>query len=173
MLLASYFESLSLRPLPSTLTTGPDQSPPADFLTAISHRSIVNLNRPQKRYSGALMFHYVNRISRSNSTHTSLLFSLLLLIAGCSSESSELDSIANQLNEAVNRCMIDVRDRQIKYETSENCRGLSRIARQYISAGGLKDNAPARADRIAERARARAWMALAISKTGDPHLSIW
>ena len=119
------------------------------------------------------MFHYVNRIRRSKSTYTPLLFSLLLLIAGCSSESSELDSIANQLNDAVNRCMIDVRDRQIKYETSENCRGLSRIARQYISAGGLKDNAPARADRIAERARARAWMALAISKTGDPHLSIW
>jgi hypothetical protein len=120
-----------------------------------------------------MMFHYVNRIRRSKSTYTPLLFSLLLLIAGCSSESSELDSIANQLNDAVNRCMIDVRDRQIKYENSENCRGLSRIAHQYISAGGLKDNAPARADRIAERARARAWMALAISKTGDPHLSIW
>ena len=120
-----------------------------------------------------MMFHYVNRIRRSKSTYTPLLFSMLLLMAGCSSESSELDSIANQLNEAVNRCMIDVRDRQIKYETSENCRGLSRIAHQYISAGGLKDNAPARADRIAERARARAWMALAISKTGDPHLSIW
>ncbi len=119
------------------------------------------------------MFYCVNRISRMNSPCIPLLLSVLLLIAACSSESSELDSIANQLNEAVNRCMVDVRDRQIKYESSENCRGLSPIARQYISAGGLKDNAPARADRVAERARARAWMALAISKTGDPHLSIW
>ena len=119
------------------------------------------------------MFYCVNRISRMNSTCIPLLLSLLLLIAACSSESSELVSIANQLNEAVNRCMVDVRDRQIKYESSENCRALSPIARQYISAGGLKDNAPARADRVAERARARAWMALAISKTGDPHLSIW
>ena len=120
------------------------------------------------------MFYCVNRISRMNSTCIPLLLSLLLLIAACSSESSEtLTLIANQLNEAVNRCMVDVRDRQIKYESSENCRALSPIARQYISAGGLKDNAPARADRVAERARARAWMALAISKTGDPHLSIW
>ena len=119
------------------------------------------------------MFYCVNRISRMNSICIPLLLSLLLFIAACSSVSSELDSIANQLNEAVNRCMVDVRDRQIKYESSENCRGLSPIARQYISAGGLKDNAPARADRVAERARARAWMALAISKTGDPHLSIW
>jgi hypothetical protein len=47
------------------------------------------------------------------------------------------------------------------------------LAQQYIIAGGLKDSAPARADRIAESARARAWMALAISKTGDPNLSIW
>ena len=72
-----------------------------------------------------MMFHYVNRISRINNPRAPLLFSLLLLIAACSSKSSELNSIANQLNDAVNRCMIDVRDRQIKYESSENCRGLS------------------------------------------------
>jgi hypothetical protein len=67
----------------------------------------------------------------------------------------------------------DVRDRSVKYENSENCRSLSKIAQHYIAAGGLKDSAPSRADRIVESARARAWMALAISKTGDPRLTIW
>jgi hypothetical protein len=50
---------------------------------------------------------------------------------------------------------------------------MGRIAQQYIDAGGFTDSAPCPADRIAERARARAWMALAVSKAGDPNLSIW
>src|SRR5262249_13124673 len=45
-------------------------------------------------------------------------------------------------------------------------------AKQYIAAGGLKQSAPCRADRIAEAARARAWMALAVSKSGDKQLMI-
>jgi hypothetical protein len=59
------------------------------------------------------------------------------------------------------------------YETSSNCRALSEIAKRYIAAGGLKQSAPCLADRIAEGARAKAWMALAVSRTGDPNLMIW
>jgi hypothetical protein len=106
-------------------------------------------------------------------TRIALLSFLVLLIAGCSQQPSQLETIAHQLSDAASRCVTDVRDRGVKYESSENCRSLGRIAQQYISAGGLKDSAPSRADRIAESARARAWMALAISKTGDPRLSIW
>ena len=82
-------------------------------------------------------------------------------------------AIATQLSDAVNRCVIDVRDKTSKYETSPNYRSLGRIALQYIDAGGLKDSTACRADRIAEAARARAWMALAVSKSGDPGLTIW
>ena len=63
--------------------------------------------------------------------------------------------------------------RTSKYETSSNCRSLSEIAKRYVAAGGLKQSAPCTADRIAEGAHAKAWMALAISKTGDPNLMIW
>lgn len=108
-----------------------------------------------------------------NGARIALLVSLALLAPGCSAETSPLDSIAVQMSGAANRCVADVRDRKVKYESSENCRSLGRLAQQYIAAGGLKDSAPSRADRIAESARARAWMALAISKTGDPNLSIW
>ena len=47
------------------------------------------------------------------------------------------------------------------------------IAKRYIAAGGLKQSAPCTADRIAEGAHAKAWMALAISKSGDPNFMIW
>jgi hypothetical protein len=108
-----------------------------------------------------------------HSKHIVPLLVLLSMMSGCSSDDSQLDSIANQLSDTVNRCVIDVRDKGSKYETSQNCRSLGRIAHQYIEAGGLKESAPCRADRIAESARARAWMALAVSKSGDPGLSIW
>ena len=107
----------------------------------------------------------------SNRVAPLLLF--MSLLSACSSGESQLDTIAVQLRDAVNRCVLDVRDRGVKYENSTNCRSLGRIAQQYVASGGFKDSAPSRADRVAEGARARAWMALAVSKTGDPNLSIW
>jgi hypothetical protein len=104
---------------------------------------------------------------------TALLLLLALPMAACWHEKSQLDDIAHELSIVANRCVVDVRDRGLKYENAENCRSLGRIAQKYIDAGGFKDSAPSRADRIAEAARARAWMALAISKTGDPNLTIW
>jgi hypothetical protein len=109
----------------------------------------------------------------THGTRTALLLFTVLLVQACSQKPSELESIAIQLSDAANRCVIDVRDKGLKYESSDHCRSLGRIAQQYTSAGGLKDGAPPNADRIAERARARAWMALAISKSGEPGLTIW
>jgi hypothetical protein len=102
-----------------------------------------------------------------------LAMTLSLLATACSPQDTQLDSIARELEATVNRCVIDVRDKTSKYETSSNCRALSEIAKRYIAAGGLKQSAPCVADRIAEGARAKAWMALAVSRTGDPNLMIW
>ena len=96
----------------------------------------------------------------------------MALLAGACSKDTQLDSIARELETTVNRCVIDVRDKTSKYDTSPNCRALSDIAKRYIAAGGLKQSAPCVADRIAEGAHAKAWMALAVSKTGDPNLVI-
>jgi hypothetical protein len=102
-----------------------------------------------------------------------LLILTMSLLAACSSNDSRLESLARQLHEAVDRCVSDIRDRGAQYESSQYCRALTKPAKDYIEAGGLKEAAGCRADRIAENARARAWMALAISKSGDPRLSIW
>ena len=103
-----------------------------------------------------------------------LLLAVMSLMSACSSREylAGLHS-ADQLSADVNRCVIDVRDKGDKDETSENCRSLGEIAKQYIAAGGLKESAPCRADRLAESARARAWMAVAVSKSGDPNLTVW
>jgi hypothetical protein len=102
-----------------------------------------------------------------------LMLPSAMLLSACSSDQSKLEPLAKQLHEAVDRCLSDVRDRGVKYETSQYCRALTKPAQQYIEAGGLREDAGCRADRIAENARARAWMALAVSKSGDPRLSIW
>jgi hypothetical protein len=104
---------------------------------------------------------------------TSMLAIGVALLAAACSKDTQLDSIARELEATVNRCVIDVRDKTSKYDTSPNCRALSDIAKRYIAAGGLKQSAPCVADRIAEGAHAKAWMALAVSKTGDPNLVIW
>jgi hypothetical protein len=92
------------------------------------------------------------------------LLLLSLLVAGCSSSESKLEPI---------RCRADVVDRATKYEDSTHCRSLSAIAQQYVQAGGFTDKTSCPADRIAETARARAWMALAVSRTGDKGLAVW
>jgi hypothetical protein len=102
-----------------------------------------------------------------------LLLLLASLTSACSSGDSRLESVAHELNDAVNRCLADVRDRRVKFEDSVACGAMSKVAKQYIDAGGFKDSAACRADRIAESARARAWMAMAFSKAGDANLSIW
>jgi len=61
-----------------------------------------------------------------------LLLAVMSLMSACSSRETQLDPIADQLSAAVNRCVIDVRDKGDKYETSENCRSLGEIAKQYI-----------------------------------------
>jgi len=107
------------------------------------------------------------------SSRIASLLLLPLLVAGCSSSESKLEPIAIKLQEAVNRCRADVLNRGAKYEDSTHCGSLSAIARQYVEAGGFTDKTSCPADRIAETARARAWMALAVSKTGDKALAVW
>ena len=102
------------------------------------------------------------------------LILLVASISACSREGrTEQERIAVQLRETAIRCLADVRDKVEKYEKSENCRSLSRLAQQYIEAGGFKDSAPPQADRMAESARGTAWRALVTSRTGDKGLSIW
>jgi hypothetical protein len=71
-------------------------------------------------------------------SRTALMLLIAWLVTACSPGASQLESIAVRLSDAANRCVVDVQERGVKYESSENCRSLGRIAHEYISAGGSR-----------------------------------
>lgn len=97
------------------------------------------------------------------------------LIYGCSGTrgNHRLEIASKALSDASEQCLLDVRDRKLKYDSAPNCVALDTMARQYIEAGGLEKNEPIEYRLIAEQARTMAWMARAISASGNPALRIW
>ena len=93
-------------------------------------------------------------------------------VTGCA-DNARLELSANALSKAADECLLDVRDRRMKYEKSPNCASLSTLSLQYIEAGGFRTETPAKYALIAEKARATAWIALATSESGNRLLRIW
>jgi hypothetical protein len=60
-------------------------------------------------------------------------------------------------------CMLDVRDRGLKYETSRICQGLKGVSLRYIEEGGDLSSTPPQVALMAERGQTMAWMARALS----------
>jgi hypothetical protein len=75
--------------------------------------------------------------------------------------------------ETAERCLLDVRDRSMKYEKSPSCSQLKMQSQRYIDAGGQIKDEPARTALVAEEGRRMAWTARAISVSGNPTLSLW
>jgi|CXWL01.1.fsa_nt_gi hypothetical protein len=100
---------------------------------------------------------------------------LIVMLSGCLdfASNNRLEVAANALSHAADECLYDVRDRKLKYESAPNCTALSALSTQYIEAGGFDKNTPAEYQLIAEQARTVAWMARAISASGNPALRIW
>jgi hypothetical protein len=147
---------------------------------AASHREKLRVGQRPERPFGATRCHpntpapvLLPEKKMIRSSRIAPLLLLPLFVAGCSSSESKLEPIASKLQEAANRCVADVIERKMAYENSTHCRSLSGIAQGYIQAGGFTDKTSCPADRIAETARARAWKALAVSRTGDAGLAVW
>lgn len=109
-----------------------------------------------------------------------LLFPALAVIAitsssGCSllGPSAQLKASAGALLAASESCVLDVRDKRIKYEQSKNCNSLGPLSRQYIEAGGGKPDTPLEVETSFERARVQAWMALALSASNGEANRVW
>jgi len=102
---------------------------------------------------------------------------LIVMLSGCLdfASNNRLEVAANALSHAADEYLYlyDVRDRKLKYESAPNCTALSALSTQYIEAGGFDKNIPAKYQLIAEQARTVAWMARAISASGNPALRIW
>lgn len=95
----------------------------------------------------------------------------LPVLVGCTTE-TRLKTTAEALAKGAEECLYDVRDRKLTYETSPNCNALGPLVKQYIEAGGFRDENRSHAF-IAESARTTAWIARATSAAGGRRLSIW
>ena len=108
-----------------------------------------------------------------------LWFAIVLLtsslLASCQpSESTEkLRLAALALNNSSVSCVEEVKTLKVKYETAPSCVALQALAKTYADLGGFGLNIPKEIEVVAERARVYAWMARAISASGDPHIAIW
>ena len=110
-----------------------------------------------------------------NAKFAALVFLSALMAAplsGCA-DHTRLELSAKALSKAADECLLEVRDRKMKYDKSPSCTSLGTLSMQYIEAGGFKTNTPAKYELIAVQARETAWMALALSESGKPSLRIW
>ena len=108
--------------------------------------------------------------------HWLLVPLLAALLAGCSllgaSETQKATSRA--LLQASEKCVYDVRDKSMKYDSSPNCTALGALSHQYINAGGGSPETSLEVEINFERARVHAWMARALSESREPALvHIW
>jgi hypothetical protein len=81
-----------------------------------------------------------------------------------------LEQAAIKFRDEAERCLLDVRDGKLKYETSNSCQSLEAFFFAYIEAGGDQPKTPVRFALIAEQGRTMAWMARAISAGAPPLL---
>lgn len=105
-----------------------------------------------------------------------LVFMIFFLVGGCflDTKNEKLKDLASSLQKVADECLHDVRDKGLKYEESSNCSALGALAKMYIAAGGWEDlDLVAEHARIANGALTTAWMARAISASGNPLIKIW
>ncbi len=96
-----------------------------------------------------------------------------VLLTSCTDHETRLEITARGFAKTADECLLDVRDRQLRYENSPNCNALGTLSTQFIEAGGFDKNTPDRITLIAEKGRAVAWMARATSLAGNRRLSLW
>jgi hypothetical protein len=94
---------------------------------------------------------------------------LLAMCAGCS---DKREAAALAFYGDAQQCLFNVRE-GVKYEASPNCRHLKVSSQRYISEGGQTAQEPTKIALLAEQGRTMAWMARAISASGNPSISLW
>jgi uncharacterized protein YceK len=101
-----------------------------------------------------------------------LMFAIAL--TGCSSLTAKNPiAEAKALNARAEQCLLDVRDKKMKYDTSPNCKALGASSKTYIDAGGQLPDEPVETKLVAEQAVKMAWNAQAVSATSNPTISLW
>ena len=104
-----------------------------------------------------------------------VLLALSAALCGCQPDASQarLKDTATALAKAADACLLDVRDKKLKYDKSPQCDSLRSLYLQHLDAGGFRPETPAQYALIAAEAKATAWSARAISEAGNVPVVIW
>ena len=88
---------------------------------------------------------------------------------------SKLEATANAFLNGTNECILDVRDRGLKYQNSINCAMLEKLSLAYLDAGGdaREGGEPSVIYATAQSALKYTWMARAISELGGGMQNVW
>ena len=102
---------------------------------------------------------------------------LILAVLGILSSCSERDDTG--LAEAVayqstaEHCLLDVREHNLKFEESDNCKGLKALYMRWVDAVDLSKGRSEKVQLIMESAQRMAWGARAKSAANNPNLRLW
>ena len=104
-----------------------------------------------------------------------LVLALSAALCGCKPNASHrrLEETAKALAGTADACLVDVRDKKLKYDKSPNCEALRTLYLQHLDAGGFRPGTPAEYALIAAEAKATAWSARAVSEAGNVPVVIW
>jgi hypothetical protein len=100
------------------------------------------------------------------------LIAAALTLYACD-ENAALANTSKRIIDMASECLLDTRDRGLKYEASSHCQKLGALSQAYFDAGGGDPKTPLRYEIIFEQARTTAWIAMAVSYSGKPGISIW
>jgi hypothetical protein len=86
---------------------------------------------------------------------------------------SKLEAAVDAFSSRAGECLLDVRDRGQKFESSPNCAALSVLSKSYLAAGGQKHDEPSPLNAKANYARSVAMSAKAVSCVGGGFQIFW
>lgn len=86
---------------------------------------------------------------------------------------ARLETAVTVFSKGADECLLDVRDRGLRYEASRNCAALKSLSLAYIDAGGTSPSEPSRIEVKGQSALAVAWSARAASCLGGGMNFLW
>jgi hypothetical protein len=86
---------------------------------------------------------------------------------------SKLEAAIDAFSSRADECLLDVRDRGLKFKSSPNCAALSMLSKSYLAAGGQKHDEPSPLRAKANSAQSVAMSAVAVSCVGKGFQIFW
>jgi hypothetical protein len=103
----------------------------------------------------------------------SILVCALVVLSSCSDRDDTGLTEAKAYQARAEQCLLDVRERNLKFETSKNCQGLQALYGRWLDAIDPAKGRSEKVQLVMESAQRMAWGARAKSAANNPRLRLW